>query len=296
VLHAAEAVIIGTLRIGGILTAMVTPFDAQGRVDEDAAVRLMHHLLENGSDGVVIAGTTGEGSTLTDEEKLRLFDLAVTECGDATVVAGTGSNDTAHSVHLTAKATEIGVDAVLAVTPYYNKPNRRGLIAHYEEIGAATDRPLILYNIPSRVVIDIPDELLEEIADRVPNAVAVKQARMTDIEPIPGLELLAGNDDKLAEVLDKGGSGGICVSSHIVGNEMRRMIDEPEARWDIQREIADVIETLMTVTTSPIPLKAALNMLGHDVGGLRLPLVEASEDEKAAVRAMLERHGLLSAV
>jgi 4-hydroxy-tetrahydrodipicolinate synthase len=275
---------------------MVTPFDARGRVNEDAAVRMMHHLLENGSDGLVIAGTTGEASTLTDEEKLRLFDLAVTECGDALVIAGTGSNDTAHSVHLTAKAAEIGVDAVLAVTPYYNKPNRRGLYAHFEAIAAASDKPLILYNIPSRVVIDMPNEFLEELADRIPNVSAVKQARMEDIEPIPGLELLAGNDDKLAEVLDKGGSGGITVSSHIVGNEMRRMIDEPDARWEIHERIADVIETLMTVTSSPIPLKAALNMLGHDVGGLRLPLVEASEEEQAKVRAMLERHGLLSAV
>src|SRR5438132_1437549 len=132
----SRAGIIGAMRIGGILTAMVTPFDAQGRVNEDAAARLMHHLLDNGSDGVVVAGTTGEGSTLTDDEKLRLFELAVSECRDALVVAGTGSNDTAHSAELTAKATAIGVDAVLAVTPYYNKPNRRGLIAHFEEIAA----------------------------------------------------------------------------------------------------------------------------------------------------------------
>ena len=284
------------MRIGGILTAMVTPFDARTRVNEDAAVRMMHHLLENGSDGIVVAATTGEGAVLTDEEKLRLFDLAVTECGDAIVVASTGSNDTAHSVHLTAKATEIGVDAVLAVTPYYNKPPPAGLIAHFEEIGAATDRPLILYNIPGRCVIDMSNELLEEIGDKVPNAVAVKQARETDIEPIPGLELLAGNDDALVEVLDKGGSGGICVSSHVVGNEMRRMIDEPDERHEIARGIVDVFDTLMKGTTSPIPLKAALNMLGHDVGGLRLPLVEASDEEKAGIRAMLERHGLLSAV
>ncbi|MFL5883749.1 MAG: 4-hydroxy-tetrahydrodipicolinate synthase [Thermoleophilaceae bacterium] len=285
------------MRIGGILTAMVTPFDAQGRVNEDAAVRLMHHLLENGSDGIVVAATTGEGTTLTDEEKLRLFDLAVTECGgDAMVIAGTGSNDTAHSVHLTAKATEVGVDAVLAVTPYYNKPNRRGLFAHFEEIAAATDKPVILYNIPSRVVIDMPNDFMAELADRIPNVAAVKQARTEDIEPIPGLELLAGNDDKLAEVLDKGGSGGICVCSAIVGNEMRRMIDEPEARWEINAEIADVIETLMGLSSNPIPLKAALNMLGHDVGGLRLPMVEADEDEQRQIRAMLEHHGLLSAV
>jgi 4-hydroxy-tetrahydrodipicolinate synthase len=275
---------------------MVTPFDARGRVDEAAAVRMMHHLLENGSDGLVIAGTTGESPTLTDEEKLRLFDLAVSESGEAMVVAGTGSNDTAHSVHLTAKATEIGVDAVLAVTPYYNKPPPAGLFAHFEEIAAATDLPVILYNIPSRCVIDMSNAFLEELADKIPNVSAVKQARTDDIEPIPGLELLAGNDDKLAEVLDKGGAGGICVCSHIVGNEMRRMIDEPDARWEIDEQISDLVETLMTLTSSPIPLKAALNMLGHEVGGLRLPLVEATEDEQATIRAMLERHGLLSAV
>jgi len=284
------------VKIGGILTAMVTPFDSHGRVDEDAAVRMMHHLLENGSDGIVVAGTTGESPTLTDEEKLRLFDLAVTECGEALVIAGTGSNDTAHSVHLTAKATEIGVDAVLAVTPYYNKPNERGLFAHFEQIAAATDRPVILYNIPSRCVVDMSNAFLEELADKIPNVAAVKQARMEDIEPIPGLELLAGNDDKLADVLDKGGAGGICVCSHVVGNEMRRMIDEPDARWEINEQISDLIDTLMTLTSSPIPLKAALNMLGHQVGGLRLPLVEASEEEQAKIRAMLERHGLLSAV
>jgi 4-hydroxy-tetrahydrodipicolinate synthase len=284
------------MRIGGILTAMVTPFDAGGRVDEDAFVRLMQHLLQNGSDGVVVAGTTGEASTLTDEEKLRLFDLAVSESGDAMVIAGTGSNDTAHSVHLTAKASEIGVDAVLAVTPYYNKPNQRGLFAHFEAIAAASDKPVILYNIPGRCVIDMPNDFLAELAEQIPNVAAVKQARMEDIEPIPGMELLAGNDEKLAEVLDKGGSGGICVSSHIVGNEMRRMIDEPDARHEIHEQISGLIETLMTLTSSPIPLKAALNLLGHDVGGLRLPLVEATEDEKAAVRAMLDRHGLLSAV
>jgi 4-hydroxy-tetrahydrodipicolinate synthase len=284
--------------IEGINTAMITPFDSSRRVNEDAAVRLMHHLLDNGSDGLVIAATTGEASTLTDEEKLRLFDLAVSECGDrARIIAGTGSNDTAHSVHLTDKAVEIGVDAVIAVTPYYNKPNRRGLVEHFTEIArAAGGAGVVVYNIPSRCVIDMPNSFLEELADKIPNVSAVKQARTEDIEPIPGLELLAGNDDKLAEVLDKGGSGGICVSSHIVGNEMRRMIDEPDARWEIQEQIADVIDTLMTLSSSPIPLKAALNMLGHDVGGLRLPLVEASEEEKTAVRAMLERHGLLSAV
>jgi 4-hydroxy-tetrahydrodipicolinate synthase len=284
------------MALGGIFTAMVTPFDELGGVNEDAAVRLMRHLLDNGSDGLVVCGTTGESPTLTDEEKYRLWDLAVSEFGDeATIIAGTGTNDTAHSAHLTEKATEVGVDAVLVVTPYYNKPNERGVIAHFNAVAAATDRPVVVYNIPSRVVVDIPNDLLRRLADEIPTVSAVKQARFEDIEPIEGMDLLAGNDDVLAEVLDKGGTGGILVASHIVGPEMRRMIDEPEARQEVHESLSDVFQAL-TVTTNPIPVKAALKLLGHDVGGLRLPMVEASEEELAVIRSALERHGLLSAV
>jgi 4-hydroxy-tetrahydrodipicolinate synthase len=280
--------------IGGILTAMVTPFDANGGLAEDASARLMAHLLENGSDGLVLAGTTGESATLTDDEKYRLWEIGVAECGDATVIAGTGSNDTRHTVELTERATEIGVDAVLAVTPYYNKPNRRGLLAHYRAVAASTDLPIVLYNIPSRTALDIPNELLAELAE-IPNVEAVKQARYEDLAPIEGLDLLAGNDDVLADVLDMGGTGGVLVASHLVGREMRRMIDEPEARQEIQESLRDLFK-VMFITTSPTPVKAALNMLGHDVGGLRLPMVEASEDEQATIREALERHGLLSRV
>ena len=280
--------------LGGIITAMVTPFAADGLVDHDAAAGLVRHLVANGSDGLVIAGSTGEGSTLSDDEKLRLFDLAVTEGSDATIVANTGSNDTAHSVHLTEKATEVGVDAVLVVTPYYVKPNRRGIIAHFEAVAAATDLPVIVYNIPSRTVTDIPNDLLAELA-QIPNVSAVKQARTDDIALVDGLDLLAGNDDKLAEVLDMGGTGGILVASHLFGHEMREMIDEPDRRHEIDERLRDVYAAL-AVTTNPIPIKAALNMAGHEVGGLRLPLVETSEEESAEIRAVLERHGLLSAV
>jgi 4-hydroxy-tetrahydrodipicolinate synthase len=281
--------------IGGVLTAMVTPFDAAGGVDEAATVRLMRHLLDNGSDGLVLAGTTGEGATLTDDEKLALWELAVAEVGDeAYLVAGTGSNDTAHSVHLTERATEIGVDAHLVVCPYYNKPNRRGLIAHYRAVAGATDRPVILYNIPARCVIDMDNDLLRELG-QIEHIEAVKQARYEDLETIDGLDLLAGNDDTLARVMDVGGTGGILVSSHVIGPEMRRMIDEPEARQELHDTYADLFEA-MFVTSSPTPVKAALNMLGVDVGGLRLPMVEASQEEAAQVRDALERHGLLSAV
>jgi 4-hydroxy-tetrahydrodipicolinate synthase len=283
------------MAFGGILTAMVTPFDQQGRVDEDAFVSLLHHLLENGSDGLVVTATTGEGATLRDEEKVRLWRLAVAEAGGAPVIAATGTYDTAHSVHLTETASETGVDGVLVVTPYYNKPNRRGLRAHFEAVAAATHLPVVVYNIPSRCVIDLPNEFLRDLAQSIPNVAAVKQARFEDIEAIEGMDLLAGNDDTLAEVLDKGGTGGICVSSHIVGREMRRMIDEPEARHDIHSSLRDIFK-VMFVTSSPTPVKAALNMLGIHVGGLRLPMVEASEEEEAAIRGVLERHGLLSAV
>jgi 4-hydroxy-tetrahydrodipicolinate synthase len=283
------------MSIAGIITAMVTPFGDDGRVDEQATADLIRHLLEHGSDGVVMASTTGESSTLDDEEKLRLFNLAAQEAPDATVVANTGSNDTRHSVELTEKASEIdGVDAILAVTPYYNKPNPRGIVAHFHAIANATDLPVIVYNIPSRCVVDIPNDLLKELA-QTDNISGVKQARAEDLAPIDGMDLLAGNDDMLADVLDIGGTGGILVASQLVGEEMRRMIDEPDQRRQIDEGLQDLY-TALSITVNPIPVKTAMRMLGHDVGGFRLPLVEASEEEAEEIRVVLERHGLLSAV
>jgi 4-hydroxy-tetrahydrodipicolinate synthase len=283
------------MSIGGILTAMVTPFDKDGRLDEDACVRLMRHLLDNGSDGLVLAGTTGESPTLSDEEKIRLWELGVAETpDDATIIAGTGTYDTRHSVELTERATEIGVDGVLVVTPYYNRPNRRGIKAHFGTVAAATDRPVVVYNIPSRTATDIPNDLLAELA-QTDNIAAVKQARYEDMQPIDGMDLLAGNDDILARVMDLGGTGGILVASHLVGREMRRIVDEPDARREIEEGLRDLYRAL-SVTTNPIPVKTALQMTGHDVGGLRLPMVEASEEERAVIREALERHKLLAAV
>jgi 4-hydroxy-tetrahydrodipicolinate synthase len=281
-------------RLGGILTAMVTPFDRNGELDEDATVRLMHHLLENGSDGLVLTGSTGEAATMTDEEKARLWELGAAECGDATVIAGTGTYDTRHSVELTERAAEAGVDAVLVVTPYYVRPNRRGIKAHYEAVAQATDLPVVAYNIPSRTATDMPNDLLAELG-QIENVVAVKQARYDDFGPIDGLDLLAGNDDILAKTMDVGGTGGILVASHLVGTEMRRIVDEPERRHEIEDGLRDLYEAL-SVTTNPIPVKAALNMVGQQVGGLRLPLVEATEEERAVIHAALERHELLAAV
>ena len=281
-----------TVNLGAILTAMVTAFDQDLRVDEEATVAIMHHLVEHGSDGLVICGTTGEAATLTDAEHLGVLELAVREMrGRCPIVAGVGSNDTRHAVHLTERATELGADAMLSVTPYYNRPNRRGIVRHFEEVAKATDKPVILYNIPSRTGIDMPNDLLVELA-QIEHVEAVKQANNANLALVDGLDVYAGNDDILCETLELGGAGGICVASHIVGDEMRRMVDEPDRRRAIDDELRLVYKA-MSVTSNPIPVKAALNLLGHRVGGLRLPLVEADETELAVIRTMLERRGLL---
>ncbi len=283
----------GDLELGTILTAIVTPFDARGRVNEQSFVALMRHLAENGSDGFVVAGTTGEASTLTDEEQLGLIALAVSERPPGkTIIAGTGTNDTRHAVYLTERATELGADAMLSVTPYYNKPSPLGLKRHYEAVASATDRPTILYNIPGRTATNMGPDLLAELA-QIEGIAGVKQANAEELRPIDGLALYAGDDGTFARTLDMGGAGGILVASHIVGNEMRQMVDEPARRAEIDASLRDVYETLF-ITASPTCTKAALNLLGHDVGGLRLPLVEATEEELLAVRSMLQGHRLLA--
>ena len=280
------------MNLGAVLTAIVTPFDRAGRVNEESFVALMRHLAANGSDGFVVAGSTGEASTLTDGEQLGLIGLAVSERpAGKSIVAGTGTNDTRHAVELTERATELGADAMLSVTPYYNKPSPLGLKRHYEAIARATDKPVLLYNIPGRTGTNIPPVLLAELA-HIEGIEGLKQANPAELQPIEGLELYAGDDSTFARTLDMGGAGGILVASHLVGNEMRRMVDEPEARAGIDASLSDLFQTLF-LTSSPTCTKAALNLLGHDVGGLRLPLVEATEEELEAVRAMLVRHGLL---
>jgi 4-hydroxy-tetrahydrodipicolinate synthase len=282
--------------LGAILTAMVTPFDTDGAVREDAARRLARYLVEHGSDGVVVAGTTGEAPTLDDAEKLRLMEVVVDEIGDsATVVAGTGSNDTAQSVHLTSQAAERGVDAVLVVTPYYNKPNRRGLVAHFEAVAAATDLPVLLYNIPARCVINLDADLLAELA-QIDNVVGVKQAN-SDMDQArrivdTGLALYAGDDNLLGPFAEIGGAGGITVSSHLVGERMKELYEAARA-GDVERsraidsELADVYRTLF-ITPAPATVKAALELIGLEAGGVRLPLVEVDESELAELRRMVD--------
>ncbi len=282
--------------IRGVITAMATPFDEAGRVDEAAARRLAVHLLEHGSHGVVVAGTTGECPTLTDEEQISLLRAVRDELGpEALVICGTGTNDTRHSRELTKAAAEAGADAGLVVAPYYNKPNRAGLRAHFEAVAeAAPELPLILYNIPARVVVNMPPGFLSELSS-IDNVVAVKQANDEELGPVEGLAVLAGNDGVFLRALELGLAGGILVSSHLVGERMREMWDTAQGgdldrAREIDAELRPVYEALSV--TNPVPLKAALELLGLIPDRLRLPLVPADEEQRATVRAALEQVGL----
>lgn len=284
--------------IEGVITAMVTPFTEGGAVDETAALKLAVHLLEHGSHGLVISGTTGEVPTITDPEATDLLRAVRAEVGDdVLLVCGTGTNDTRHSRELTKMAADAGADAALVVTPYYNKPNPAGILAHFEAVAEAVPGlPIVAYNIPSRVVVNIPPGLLAELA-AIDNVVAVKQANNEELQPIEGLKLLAGNDDVFLRTLELGGDGGILVASHLVGPQMREMWDAAQdGNLDRAREVDGGLRTLYSalgVTTNPIPVKAALAMTGLiPTDALRLPLVPADEEQRATIRAGLESVGL----
>jgi 4-hydroxy-tetrahydrodipicolinate synthase len=287
--------------LGEVLTAIVTPFRPDGAVDLHGFRALCHHLVENGSDGIVVTGTTGEAPTLTDDERFALYEAAMDELGGRhTVIAGSGTNDTAHSVHVTERAHAIGVDGFLVVTPYYNKPPQRGIVAHFEAIAAATDRPIIAYDIPGRVVIEIEPETIARLAE-IPNVRAVKQSKPS-LEAgrnvvSCGLDLYAGDDDLILPFLEIGGVGGISVLAHVVGPQIKEMVrlfrsGDIDGARTLDEELRPAIE-LLRVQTNPIAIKTALNQLGHDVGGFRLPLVDPTPAEEAAVRGCLERLGLL---
>lgn len=287
--------------LGEILTAIVTPFKIDGSVDLDRFRELARHLVDNGSDGLVVTGTTGESPTLTDHERFALYAAAVEEVGDrATVVAGTGTYSTAHSIHLTERADELGVDGFLIVTPYYNKPPPRGIVEHFRAIAHVTDRPLVVYNIPGRVVLNIGSATMAELAE-IPNVTAVKQA-YADLDEARaivelGLDLYAGDDDLIMPFLELGGLGGVCVHTHVVGPQVRELVrrfraGDVDGARALDEELRPAID-LLRVAPNPIAIKAALNLLGHDVGGHRLPLVEATPEEREAVKGCLERLGLL---
>ena len=287
--------------LGEVLTAVVTPFDSSGAVDHERFRELAAHLVDNGSDGLVVAGTTGEAPTLSDEERLELISVAVEAIGDrATVVAGTGTYSTAHSVHLTEQAHELGVDGFLVVTPYYNKPPVRGIVEHFKAVAAVSDKPIVVYNIPARVVLNLETETIAQLAE-IPTVRAVKQAN-DDLEQARAivdldLALYAGDDDLILPFVELGGTGGVCVHTHVVGPQVKELVTRAregdlEAARALEEETRPALE-ILKVQSNPIAIKAALNLLGHDVGGLRLPLVEASDAEVAQVRDCLERLKLL---
>jgi 4-hydroxy-tetrahydrodipicolinate synthase len=290
--------------LGEVLTAVVTPFDPAGRLDLERFRALCTYLVEHGSDGLVVTGTTGESPTLSDRERFELWETAVDAVGDrATVVAGTGTYSTEHSVHLTEAADTLGVDGFLVVTPYYNKPPPRGIVAHFRAIAAAAgDKPIVVYNIPGRVVINIEPETIAELAE-IPSVTAVKQAN-DDLDQARrivelGLDLYAGDDNLVQPFLELGARGGICVHTHVVGpqvaEQVRRFRDgDLESSRRLDAELQPSYE-LLKVAPNPIAIKAALNLLGHEVGGLRLPLVEATPDEVEQVRSCLARLNVLTA-
>jgi 4-hydroxy-tetrahydrodipicolinate synthase len=289
--------------LGSVITAAVTPFRADGAVDLERFRELATFLVENGSDGLVVCGTTGESPTLTDDEKLDLFRTAVDAIGDrATVIAGTGTYDTGHSAALTREATELGVDAILVVTPYYNKPPQRAIVRHFEEIAGATHLPVVAYNIPSRVVVNIESATIARLAE-IENVVAVKQAlgdpeQARFIVEDTRLDLYSGDDPNTLAFLELGGMGVVSVTAHLWGPQIAEMIRR-HREGDLEGGRAVHAEQqpsydLLQIQVNPIPIKAALNLTGHEVGGHRLPMVEPNEGELMQIRACLERSGLLA--
>lgn len=290
------------LNWGPLLTAMVTPFDAHLRVDYDRAAELAHRLLDHGSDGVVVCGTTGEAPTLSVEEKLRLFGEVKCAVGDkGTVVANVGTYNTEESVALAQAAEQVGVDGLMAVVPYYNNPPQEGLYRHFRAIAERTGLPFILYNVPSRSPRNLEAETVLRLAADVPNVRLLKEAKndMAQVRAVyegaPGeFRIYSGEDANTLGVMENGGVGCISVASHVVGPQMKRMIEsfaagDVETARRIEGELMPVFKGLFA-TTNPILVKAALRLTGFDCGGLRLPLVEATGAELLALRQLLETH------
>jgi 4-hydroxy-tetrahydrodipicolinate synthase len=295
------------MELGRVLTAMATPFDREGEVDYGQAKRLSLALLDAGSDGLVVAGTTGEAPTLSHDEKLALFREVKAAVGDrGAVIAGTGTNNTAASIELSREAEAIGVDALLLTAPYYSRPPQEGLFRHFQAIAAATSLPCILYNIPSRTAVNVTAETQLRLAE-IPNMAGVKEASgdldqiAEIIEGAHDFLVWSGDDQMALPVVAIGGYGVIGVSTHLVGLQMRAMI---EAQLDgrgaeaatIHRRLLPLMKTLMTTAPNPIPLKYALNQVGFQVGGLRLPLIEADAAVAESVVAELSRHQIDLAV
>lgn len=286
------------MNFGQMLTAMVTPFDQHGEVDYNAARTLVNYLIENGSDGLVVAGTTGESPTLTTEEKVELFKLVVeTSAGRVPVIAGTGSNNTRASIKLTKLAEEAGVDGIMLVTPYYNKPSQEGLFQHFKTIADATSLPVMLYNIPGRCVVNMSVETIIRLSE-ISNIVSVKEASgnldaMAEIisRTPDTFSLYSGDDALTLPLLSIGGTGVISVASHIIGKEMQEMINlfkggRVQEAAALHRNLLPIMKALFAAP-NPVPVKTALNMQGVQVGEVRLPLIPLNDEEKSTLQMVL---------
>lgn len=293
------------MKLGSLLTAMITPFHEDGSLNSEQAARLAQHLVDIGNEGVVVAGTTGESPTLTDEEKLELFRAVVGEIGGrATVIAGTGTNDTRHSIELTKEAEKLGVDAIMAVVPYYNRPTQEGLYRHFRAIAESTTLPVMLYNVPSRTGCNLLPETVARLAE-IDNIVAIKEAsgdlnQVSEVRRRTPSEfaIYSGDDSLTLPILSLGGVGVVSVAAHLVGRRLRAMIDAFQ-KGDVRTAAAIHLELwpifrAMFVTTNPIPVKTAVNMLGMNAGPLRPPLAPPSESEERAIRQVLRENGLLN--
>ena len=290
---------------GRMFTAMVTPFDENLEVDYAKAAQLAQYLLAHGNDGIVVNGTTGESPTLSDEEKIKLFRTVKEAVGDkGIVIAGCGSNNTRHSIELTKEAEKCGVDAIMLVAPYYNKPSQEGLYQHFKAIAEATSLPIILYNIPGRCGINIFPETVVRLANDVKNIVAVKEAsglldqvsRLKAMCPADFV-IYSGDDSLTLPILAVGGAGVISVVAHVVGDEMRQMVDayfagDVALAQKMHVKLYDVFKT-MFITSNPVPIKYALKRLGMDMGGVRQPLYEATEAQKNRIDECLINLNLL---
>lgn len=290
---------------GRVIPAMVTPFDADGRVDLPRAAELARFLVgEMGCDGILVGGTTAESPVLTDDEKMELVRAAVEAVGDRVFVwAGTGSNDTRHSLELTRRAEAAGADGVMLVTPYYNKPPQQGLYEHFRAVAESTPLPMMLYNVPGRTACNLAPETVARLAE-LPNVVAIKEAsgsldQVSQVRAMtpPDFVIFSGDDSLTLPILAVGGAGVVSVAAHVAGRQIARMVDaflrgevEEARRWHLR--LLPLCKALF-VTTNPIPVKAALRLIGFPVGGYRLPLVEPTVAEEKAVRDALAGLGLL---
>lgn len=291
------------MNFGQVLTAMVTPFDQNGEIDFNATKMLVEHLITNGTDGLVVAGTTGESPTLTTEEKIELFKCVVkAAAGRVHVIAGTGSNNTQASISLTKLAEETGVDGIMLVAPYYNKPSQEGLYQHFKTIAESTSLPVMLYNIPGRSIVNISVETIVRLSE-IPNVVSIKEASgnldaMAEIisKTPSDFTLYSGDDGLTIPVLAIGGTGVISVASHIIGNDMQEMINafkngDVQKAAAIHRNLLPIMRALF-IAPSPSPVKAALNLNGIQVGGVRLPMVPLSNKEQSALEKVLQTSGI----